>query len=144
MRCPACNESEMEERTVDKILSYGGCSITLSEMKGQFCPTCGDGVWNPESYSRYTKAQSDLVHVRNDIGINIRRIRKKLNLSQNDLATILGFGRLTFARYEKGKSRPPAAVVKLLKLIDDDPKLLEKIKDMNISCDVMARTEDNG
>jgi HTH-type transcriptional regulator/antitoxin MqsA len=140
MRCPSCDHGEMEEKIVDKTLSYGGCSTTLSGMKGQFCPNCGDGVWDTQSYKRFTKAQADLVNtVRKTVGVDIRRIRKRLNLTQESLAKILGFGKLAFSRYEQGKTRPLDAVVKLLKLIDDDPKLLEKVRKMDPPCMVTPK-----
>ncbi len=36
MPCPSCGHSEMEEKVIDKTISYGDCSATLSGMKGHF------------------------------------------------------------------------------------------------------------
>jgi HTH-type transcriptional regulator/antitoxin MqsA len=33
-----------------------------------------------------------------------------------------------FSRYEKGKTKPPLALVKLLKVLDRHPDLLEEVK----------------
>ena len=61
--------------------------MTLHAMHGQFCSHCGEGIWDEESYRRYTEAQEGLVRaVKGDSGADIRRIRKKLNITQANLA----------------------------------------------------------
>lgn len=61
MECPACGHSEMVSKKLDETLSYGGQSLTLHGMRGDFCPVCGEGVWDAESYRRYAEAQSALL-----------------------------------------------------------------------------------
>lgn len=101
MECPACGYSEMDEKTVDKTLSYGGLLITLRRMKGNFCPRCGDGVWDVKSYRRLVRAQEKIVTAaRNDAGDDIRRIRKSLKVTQAELAKHLGRGKLAFSSYD--------------------------------------------
>ena len=129
MRCPACNHREMVEKTIDETLSYGGQSLTLHGMRGRFCPVCGEGVWDPDSYRRYTEAQGALVRsVKGDVSTEIRRVRKKLKLTQAQLAKAFGVGEVAFSRYERGVTRPPAPLVKLLKLIDRHPDLLTEVQ----------------
>ncbi|MBU2262990.1 MAG: type II toxin-antitoxin system MqsA family antitoxin [Proteobacteria bacterium] len=45
MKCPSCDHVEMVKRTQDEKLSFGGQSLTLHGMKGEFCPKCDEGVW---------------------------------------------------------------------------------------------------
>jgi YgiT-type zinc finger domain-containing protein len=61
MKCPACGHPEMEAKTKDETLSYGRQSLTLHAMRGEFCPKCGEGVWDSESYKRYIEAQGAMV-----------------------------------------------------------------------------------
>ncbi len=61
MKCPACGYAEMASKTLDETLSYGGQSLTLHGMRGEFCPSCGEGVWDAESYRRYAEAQTALL-----------------------------------------------------------------------------------
>lgn len=85
MKCQACGNSEMVTKIEDETLSYGGQSLTLHSMKGDFCPACGDGIWDEESYLRYTEAQSALIRaVKGDVSADIRRIRKNLKLTQTE------------------------------------------------------------
>ena len=128
MRCPVCGHSEMVLKTIDETLSYGNQSLTLHGMRGEFCPVCGEGVWDAESYRRYSEAQTALLRsVKGDAGREIRRIRKGLNLTQAQLAEVFGVGKAAFSRYERGETRPPAPGVKLLKLLERHPDLLKEM-----------------
>jgi HTH-type transcriptional regulator / antitoxin MqsA len=121
----------MIDKVVEETLSYSGKSMTLHAMHGQFCSDCGEGIWDEESYRRYTEAQEGLVRaVKGDPGADIRRIRKKLNITQANLALAFGVGKVAFSRYERGETRPPAPLVKLLKLIDRHPDLLDEMQKM--------------
>jgi HTH-type transcriptional regulator/antitoxin MqsA len=116
----------MVTKSCDEILSYGGKSVVLHGMKGEFCPECGEGVWDVESYRRYTEEQSKLL---DSINSEIRRIREKLNMTQVQLAEVVGVGKMAFSRYERGESRPAAPLVKLLRLMERHPELLPEIKE---------------
>jgi HTH-type transcriptional regulator / antitoxin MqsA len=58
----------------------------------------------------------------------IVKVRKKLALDQREAAEIFGGGVNAFSRYENGKTKPPLALVKLLKVLDRHPDLLNEIK----------------
>jgi HTH-type transcriptional regulator/antitoxin MqsA len=58
----------------------------------------------------------------------IINVRKKLHLGQREAAEIFGGGINAFSRYENGKTKPPLALVKLLKLLDRYPDLLTEIR----------------
>lgn len=58
----------------------------------------------------------------------ITGVRKKLRLDQREAAEIFGGGVNAFSRYETGKTKPPLALVKLLKLLDRHPELLEEVR----------------
>jgi len=132
MKCPDCGHPEMVAKTRDETLSYGNQSLTLHKMHGEFCPTCGEGIWDSESYRRYTEAQSALLRaVKGDISADIRRIRKSLKLTQTELAEAFGVGKVAFSRYERGETRPPAPLVKLLKLVERHPDLLTEMRGVN-------------
>ena len=55
-------------------------------------------------------------------------VRKKLELDQREAAEIFGGGVHAFSRYENGKTKPPLALVKLLKVLDRHPELLGEVK----------------
>jgi HTH-type transcriptional regulator / antitoxin MqsA len=133
MKCPSCDHGEMVKRTQDEKLSFGGQSLTLHGMKGEFCTNCDEGVWDTESYRRYTEAQAALLRaVKGDLSADIRRIRQNLKLTQAELSKVFGIGKLAFSRYERGKTKPPAPLVKLLKLVERHPDLMNEIRDVSM------------
>jgi HTH-type transcriptional regulator/antitoxin MqsA len=58
----------------------------------------------------------------------IAKVRKKLDLDQREAAEIFGGGVNAFSRYENGKTKPPLALVKLLKVLDRHPDLLSEVR----------------
>ena len=55
-------------------------------------------------------------------------MRKKLDLDQREAAEIFGGGVNAFSRYELGKNKPPLSLVKLLKVLERHPELLDEIR----------------
>ncbi|OGR01801.1 MAG: XRE family transcriptional regulator [Deltaproteobacteria bacterium RIFOXYD12_FULL_55_16] len=128
MKCPACGNAEMETKIKDETLFYGGQSMTLPTMQGDFCPACGEGLWDEESYRRYTEAQAAIVRaVKGEVSADIRRIRKHLKLTQAELSKVVGIGKVAFSRYERGETKPPTPLVKLLRLVERHPDLLAEM-----------------
>src|ERR1700688_3007458 len=109
MKCQACGNPQMVAKIQDETLVYGGQSLTLHSMRGDFCPACGEGMWDEESYRRYTEAQAAIIRaVKGDVSADIRRIRKGLKLTQTELSEVVGIGKVAFSRYERGETKPPA------------------------------------
>ncbi len=57
----------------------------------------------------------------------IRTIREELGLSQSEAGETIGGGPRAFTKYEAGKVKPAAAVVNLLKILEENPELLETL-----------------
>ena len=55
-------------------------------------------------------------------------MHQKLKLDQREAAEIFGGGVNAFPRYENGKTKQPLALVKLLKVLDSHPELLDEVK----------------
>ena len=128
MKCPTCGNPVMISKIQDETLCYGGQSLTLHAMKGDFCLECSEGVWDEDSYRRYTEAQTAIIRaVKDDVSADIRRIRKKLKLTQTELSEVVGIGKVAFSRYERGETKPPGPLVKLLKLVEMHPDLLAEM-----------------
>ena len=72
------------------------------------------------------KRTAKKTHVHNG-GITTRSAWRP-HLDQREAAAIFGGGVNAFSRYENGKTKPPLALVKLLKVLDRHPDLLEEIK----------------
>ncbi len=113
--------------TADRAFADPECDARriLSELRGGCL-----GLWDEESYGRYIEAQADLLRAaKGDMSVDIRRIRKNLKLTQAKAGRAFGVGKVAFSRYERGKTRPPAPLVKLLKLVQRHPDLLSEIRE---------------
>ena len=81
-----------------------------------------------ESARRYAAAGDALVLAeRKRQSKDIRRIRRKLGLSQIAAARLTGGGHNAFSRYERGEAAPLPAVMNLFKLLDKHPELLKDL-----------------
>jgi HTH-type transcriptional regulator/antitoxin MqsA len=58
----------------------------------------------------------------------ITSVRTKLALDQREAAELFGGGVNAFSRYETGKTKPSLALVKLLKVLDRHPELLNEVR----------------
>lgn len=57
----------------------------------------------------------------------IRSIRESLRLTQVEAGSVVGGGPNAFAKYEAGTVKPSAAVIKLLRLLEDSPGLISRL-----------------
>ena len=131
MKCPNCGAAELVHDTRDQEYTYKGESTTIS-VTGDFCPACDEAVLDAgesERASALMLAFNKEVNASSVDPMFILNVRKKLNLDQQQAAEIFGGGINAFSRYENGKTRPPLALIKLLKLLDHHPELLNEVRD---------------
>lgn len=128
-QCPSCGYHRMNHET-DRIetLTVAGLSLAVTGLSGWFCPECGDGWLDDESSRRYGLAGDDLVlQHREQVKQEVKRIRRKLGLTQKQAAEIFGGGVNAFSRYERGEAEPGPSTIKLLNLLDRHPELLKEV-----------------
>ncbi|NMM25954.1 MAG: type II toxin-antitoxin system MqsA family antitoxin [Glaciimonas sp.] len=131
MKCPSCASAELVHDTRDIAYTYKGESTILPAVSGDFCPACGEVVLDLAESSRTSRSMLEFNKQVNasivDPGF-IASVRKKLALDQREAAEIFGGGVNAFSRYENGKTKPPLALVKLLKVLDRHPDLLNEVR----------------
>lgn len=131
MKCPVCGAAELIHDTRDMPYTYKGESTVIPAVTGDFCPACGEVVLNRERGDRYSEMIGQFQRQVNAAIVDpcfIAGVRKKLNLDQRQAAEIFGGGVNAFSRYETGKVKPPLALVKLLKVLDHHPDLLDEVR----------------
>ena len=131
MKCPVCGAAELIRDTRDVPYTYKGETATIAAVTGDFCPACGEIIFDPEQGDRYSEWMGTFQRQVNAAFVDptyIARVRKKLDLDQREAAEIFGGGVNAFSRYENGKTRPPLSLVKLFKLLDQHPELLDEIR----------------
>ena len=109
-------------------VEYAGQKVKVEGLSGWRCGACGEVEFDADSARRYAAAGDALVlRERQRQSKEIRRIRRKLGLSQVAAARLTGGGHNAFSRYERGEVAPLPAVITLLRLLDKHPELLKDI-----------------
>jgi HTH-type transcriptional regulator / antitoxin MqsA len=131
MKCPSCAAAKLKHDTRDLPYTYKGESTIIPDVTGDFCSPCGEAVLDLGESVRTSAAMLAFNKQVNasivDPGF-IASVRKKLDLDQREAAEIFGGGVNAFSRYENGKTKPPLALVKLLKVLDRHPDLLNEVR----------------
>jgi HTH-type transcriptional regulator / antitoxin MqsA len=131
VKCPACGTAKLVRDTRDMSYTYKGESTIIPAVTGDFCPACGEVVMDMVEGIRHGAAMTAFNKQVNASIVDpafIAMVRKKLALDQREAAEIFGGGINAFSRYETGKTKPPLALVKLLKVLDRHPELLSEIR----------------
>jgi len=131
MKCPVCGAAELIHDTRDLPYTYKGEVTTIPAVTGDYCPACSEVVLNREHGDRYGELIGQFQRQVNAAFVDpgyIAKVRRKLDLDQRQAAEIFGGGINAFSRYENGKTKPPLALVKLLKVLDRHPDLLNEVK----------------
>jgi HTH-type transcriptional regulator/antitoxin MqsA len=131
MKCPSCGAADLIHDTRDVPYTYKGEATSIPVVTGDFCPACGEIVMDREHGDRYGDLIGQFRRQVNAASVDpvfIASIRKKLNLDQREAAELFGGGVNAFSRYENGRTKPPLALVQLLRLLDRHPDLLNEVR----------------
>lgn len=131
MKCPTCGGAELLHDTRDVPYTYKGETMILPAVTGDFCPSCEDSIQDRGESIRINGLMLDFNKQVNGAIVDpafIAITRKKLNLDQRQAAQIFGGGVNAFSRYENGITKPPLALVRLLRILDRHPELLNELK----------------
>jgi HTH-type transcriptional regulator / antitoxin MqsA len=110
-------------------LSYKGQSVTF-DMPGWYCDQSDESTHTGEDM-KVSDRMLNLLKARVE-GLlepgQIRKIRKKLGLSQADAGHIIGGGPRAFQKYEAGALLPSRAICSALILLDASPEKLDVLR----------------
>lgn len=127
--CAECGSKEVAPFKGETfVIEHEDMSLAVAGLSGRRCGTCGDVVFDEDSARRYAEVGDRLVvEARHRQQKEIRRIRRKLRLTQVEASRLTGGGHNAFSRYERGEATPLPAIVNLLKLLDKHPELLKEL-----------------
>jgi len=131
MKCPMCAAAELVRDIRDLPYTYKGETTLIPSVAGDFCPACGEAVLDASESARASATMLDFNKQVNAAIVDpgfIADVCKKLALDQREAAEIFGGWVNAFSRYETGKAKPPLALVKLLKVLDRHPDLLNEVR----------------
>ncbi len=131
MDCTSCGADGLMGDTRDQPYVYKGGITLIPNVTGDFCSACGEAVLEPNEATRVSAimlAFNRQVNAAMVDPVFIATVRRKLALDQREAAEIFGGGVNAFSRYENGTTKPPLALVKLLKVLDRHPELLDEVR----------------
>lgn len=132
MADPVCPETgaPMRRDARPMTLSYKDQSITF-DMPGWYCTQSDESIHTGEDM-KVSDRMLNLLKARVE-GLlapdEIKRIRKKLGLSQAEAGRIIGGGPRAFQKYEGGDLLPSRAISSALLLLDNDPTALRVLEE---------------
>jgi HTH-type transcriptional regulator/antitoxin MqsA len=131
MNNPVCPETgaPMHRDVRPMTLTYKDQSITF-DMPGWYCDKSAESIHSGEDM-KISDRMLNLLKARTERLLEpeeIRRIRKKLRLSQETAGTLIGGGPRAFQKYESGDLLPSRAICSALLLLDHNPGALSLIK----------------
>ena len=131
MTNPVCPETgaPMYRGMRPMTLTYKGKGITF-DMPGWYCDQSDESIHTGEDM-KVSDRMLNLLKARCE-GLlepaEIRRIRKRLHLTQEAAGLLIGGGPRAFQKYESGDLLPSRAVSNALVLLDHDPDALSVLK----------------
>ncbi len=125
MQCPACGFATTEFKSFNQAVGHGVSAIHL-RLRGNVCANCGDAVLESKSYQRLTAAQNKWVDEHNRS--ETLRLRQQLNVTQRELAELMGIGTLAVSRYERGTTTPAPTFLRLLRAMVKHPNIMADLR----------------
>ena len=128
--CPECGGSDLVQGVRTQTVEYGGLVSEPYEQPGLWCQSCGEGLlsWKEMEIGsremRTLKAQAEHLLLPNEV----RRVRKKLGLTQKEASLLLGGGHNAFQKYESAEVLTSQAISNLLRVLERHPSALEVLR----------------
>ncbi len=128
MANPVCPQTGnlMRRNARPMTLNYKGASVTF-DMPGWYCDACEESI-HTGADMKVSDRMLNRLKARVD-GLpdpqEVRRIRRKLGLTQERAGQVIGGGPRAFQKYETGELLPSRAISSALALLDHDPSALK-------------------
>lgn len=119
--CLVCGVGTLVLHKKDVTLRYQEHTTQLLDLEVLRCSECEEGFYRSASERRYNRAFSDLRRSVDGLltSDEIKKIREKYGLTQEQLSLLMGMALKTVARYENGTIVQNASTDLLLRLIGD-------------------------
>ena len=131
--CDVCGRegSRLVQRPFDSL--YNQMPIRLESVEMYECERCGESVFTPEQAREVDRQVKSLARERLNLlsPETIVGIRKRCNLSQEELEHLFGLGKKVVIRWEKGRVLQSKTADVLLRLMDRNPDIIEDIREIH-------------
>ena len=130
-QCASCGTLGMIYGRRDVSKNFEGVTIKVPDVEGWFCDACGELEFDSPATARQFFEQVTALQQQERArqAAELRSIRKRLKLTQQQAADLFGGGANAFSDYERGTTRPARSTVLLLHLLDHHPELLQELRE---------------
>ena len=131
MQCSKCGAINLVRDIRDMPYTHKGETTVIPDVEGDYCLSCREAVLDEAQGERVSAAMVKFNRVVNAAIADpsfILSVRVKLKLDQRQVSEIFVGETNAFSRYERGQAKPPLALVKLLRLLDRCPELLDEVR----------------
>ena len=109
-------------------------NLTLKEVESNFAHMdffgeLMEGLTEALAHSKGKAAAETFTRKRTLPDVNVAQVRNSLNLTQKGFASVLGVSTRTVEAWETGRSNPTPTARKLIYLIQEDERLIDKLKE---------------
>jgi len=125
-KCPHCERGELESRTIEEAIRYGGSDLAVQGVEISVCPVCSEELVLPEQAKANEVLFADAKRQHDGLLTSgeIVSWRKRHRLSQADAAKLLGGGVNAFSKYERGEVMQSKAMDLLMRVSQTVPGVL--------------------
>jgi len=129
-KCPICGAGKMKKKIGTETFEYKGANLTIPNYITYVCAECGESIVDNASLKESGKKLKDFQREVDGLltGPQIKAVRVKLGLTQEQLADIVGGGLKSLARYESGQVCQSKGMDNLLRILDAYPFTLKVIQ----------------
>lgn len=120
-RCPHCERGDLESRTIEETIRYGGSRLAVPGVEISVCPVCSEELVLPEQAKANERRFSDAKRAHDGLltSVEIAAWRKRHGLTQHQAATLVGGGINAFSKYERGEVMQSQAIDTLMRSVDE-------------------------
>lgn len=131
--CPECG-GEMVRETRNVPYTYKNQVIEVKQP-GDWCNACGEGVLTVTDIKATEKELHDFRAKIDGLltSDEVRKIRKRIDMTQQVAAEIFGGGPNAFSRYERGVATQTKAVDCFLRILDKHKELVAEVKEIALT-----------
>lgn len=128
-KCPICEKGSLKKEVVSESFEYKGKTIVIPNYIKYRCDACGEAIVDNNTMQKSGKVLKEFKRQVDGLltAEQIKAIRLKLGLTQEELAEIVGGGAKSLARYESGKVCQSRGMDNLLRILDAYPHTLNLI-----------------
>ena len=128
--CPVCGAGTLTRHVGTETFEYRGQTRTIPDYVTYVCDACGESVVDAGSLKTSGRMLKDFQRKVDGLltGQQIKEIRARLGLTQEQLADLIGGGLKSVARYESGQVCQSRGMDNLLRILDAYPETLRIIQ----------------